>query len=266
MGLRRKEGVTGKECQQFDIRGTVDNFREEIGMYMFWKPGMDIYVSHVRRRQLPSFVFPDGHKRPRPSRHFNEQAGKTCEDVKRGQSDSSGRHFKRKKEHGMEEVRPDKSVKRASVSSERLQPVSPGMTTGDPTNNSEVRLSGGHLVSEKDTMVAHMRLDGIADHGSVALNDQNCMLVDDLSVTNNESESSELVEPISKPGLLARCEIHSVDTVSSRSLINAKGGAIQVDQELVKPCNQMAVVEVAGREYELKSCTQNLSCEVSFSV
>ncbi|KAK9208170.1 hypothetical protein WN944_000524 [Citrus x changshan-huyou] len=260
MGLRRKEGVTGKECQQFDIRGTVDNFREEIGMYMFWKPGMDIYVSHVRRRQLPSFVFPDGYKRPRPSRHFNEQAGKPCEDVKMCQSGSSGRHLKREKEHEMEEVRPDKSVKRASISSEVPQPVSPGKTTVDPTNNSEVMSSGGHLVSEKDTMAAHMQLDGIANHESVALNEQKCTLVDDLSVINNESESSELAEP-SKPGLLGRCEIHSVDTVSSGTLLNVKGVAIKVDQELVKPCNQMTVVEVAGREYESKSCTQNLSCE-----
>lgn len=265
MGLRRKEGVTGKECQQFDIRGTVDNFREEIGMYMFWKPGMDIYVSHVRRRQLPSFVFPDGYKRPRPSRHFNEQAGKPCEDAKMCQSASSGRHLKREKEHEMEEVRPDKSVKRASISSEAPQPVSPGKTTGDSTNNSEVMSSGGHLVSEKDTMAAHMQLDGIANHESVALNEQKCTLVDDLSVINNESESSELAEP-SKPGLLGRCEIHSVDTVSSGSLLNVKGMAIKVDQELVKPCNQMTVVKVAGREYESKSCTQNLSCEVSFFV
>ncbi|XP_048436237.1 nuclear poly(A) polymerase 4-like [Pyrus x bretschneideri] len=60
MGLQRKEGVRGKEGQQFDIRGTVDEFRERINMYMFWKPGMDIYVSHVRRKQLPPFVFPDG--------------------------------------------------------------------------------------------------------------------------------------------------------------------------------------------------------------
>ncbi|TYH61106.1 hypothetical protein ES332_D07G027100v1 [Gossypium tomentosum] len=64
MGLQRKEGVSGLEGQQFDIRGTVDEFRQEISMYMYWKPGMDIYVSHVCRRQLPAFVFPDGYRRP----------------------------------------------------------------------------------------------------------------------------------------------------------------------------------------------------------
>jgi len=53
MGLQRKQGVKVQEGQQFDIRGTVDEFKQEINMYMFWKPGMDIYVSHVRRKQIP---------------------------------------------------------------------------------------------------------------------------------------------------------------------------------------------------------------------
>ncbi|KAE9584636.1 putative polynucleotide adenylyltransferase [Lupinus albus] len=68
MGLQRKQGEIVQEGQQFDIRGTVEEFRHSVNMYMFWRPGMDIYVSHVRRRQIPSYVFPDGYKRPRPSR------------------------------------------------------------------------------------------------------------------------------------------------------------------------------------------------------
>ncbi|XWS70295.1 hypothetical protein CRYUN_Cryun03dG0035700 [Craigia yunnanensis] len=60
MGLQRKEGVTGQEGQQFDIRGTVDEFRQEISMYMYWKPGMDICVSHVHRgSSLPLFSMMD---------------------------------------------------------------------------------------------------------------------------------------------------------------------------------------------------------------
>nr|XP_018673661.1 PREDICTED: nuclear poly(A) polymerase 4-like isoform X1 [Musa acuminata subsp. malaccensis]XP_018673662.1 PREDICTED: nuclear poly(A) polymerase 4-like isoform X1 [Musa acuminata subsp. malaccensis] len=73
MGLQRKQGVKIQEGQQFDIRGTVDEFRHEVNMYMFWKPRMEIYVSHVRRKQLPSYVFPVGHKRPRPSRPIGQQ-------------------------------------------------------------------------------------------------------------------------------------------------------------------------------------------------
>lgn len=68
MGLQRKQGEVVQEGQQFDIRGTVEEFRHSVNMYMFWKPGMGIYVSHVRRRQIPCYVFPDGYKRSRPSR------------------------------------------------------------------------------------------------------------------------------------------------------------------------------------------------------
>ncbi|KAK7255476.1 hypothetical protein RIF29_28886 [Crotalaria pallida] len=68
MGLQRKQGEIVEEGQQFDIRGTVEEFRHSVNMYVFWRPGMVIYVSHVRRKQIPSYVFPDGYKRFRPSR------------------------------------------------------------------------------------------------------------------------------------------------------------------------------------------------------
>ncbi|PWA81550.1 poly(A) polymerase [Artemisia annua] len=63
MGLQRKQGEVMQEGQQFDIRGTVDEFRHLVNMYMFWKPGMEICVSHVRRKHIPVYAFPDGHKR-----------------------------------------------------------------------------------------------------------------------------------------------------------------------------------------------------------
>ena len=59
MGLQRKQGVPIQEGQQFDMRGTVDEFMKSVGMYMFWKLGMDIYVSHVRHKQIHSYVFPE---------------------------------------------------------------------------------------------------------------------------------------------------------------------------------------------------------------
>ncbi|XP_068642289.1 nuclear poly(A) polymerase 4-like [Aristolochia californica] len=68
MGLQRKEGIRIQEGQQFDIRGTVDEFRHSVNMYIFWKLGMDIYVSHVRRKHIPLYVFPDGYKRHRFAR------------------------------------------------------------------------------------------------------------------------------------------------------------------------------------------------------
>ncbi|XP_050232269.1 nuclear poly(A) polymerase 4-like isoform X1 [Mercurialis annua] len=95
MGLQRKQGEMVQEGQQFDIRGTVDEFRNSINMYMFWKPGMEIYVSHVRRKQLPSYVFPNGYKRLRhPRVTMQQQIGKSCTP----ESGSCDRSHKRKKD------------------------------------------------------------------------------------------------------------------------------------------------------------------------
>uniref|UniRef100_A0A0D9VDZ8 polynucleotide adenylyltransferase n=1 Tax=Leersia perrieri TaxID=77586 RepID=A0A0D9VDZ8_9ORYZ len=56
MGLSRKEGMK-IHGQKFDIRGTVDEFMHEIGMYTLWKSGMDLAVTHVRKKEIPSYVF-----------------------------------------------------------------------------------------------------------------------------------------------------------------------------------------------------------------
>lgn len=73
MGLQRKQGETIQEGQQFDIRQTVDEFRHQIMSYLYWKPGMEIFVSHVRRKQIPAYVFPEGYRRSRHSRSVNQQ-------------------------------------------------------------------------------------------------------------------------------------------------------------------------------------------------
>ncbi|KAI5059732.1 hypothetical protein GOP47_0026051 [Adiantum capillus-veneris] len=68
MGLQRKQGVPIREGQQFDIRGTVDEFRHSVNSYGYRKPGMGIFVSHVRRKQIPLYVFPGGVRPSRPQR------------------------------------------------------------------------------------------------------------------------------------------------------------------------------------------------------
>ncbi|XP_024030359.1 nuclear poly(A) polymerase 1 isoform X2 [Morus notabilis] len=63
MGLQRKQGVPANESGHFDIRLTVEEFKNSVNMYMLWKPGMLIHVSHVKRKNIPNFVFP-GRVRP----------------------------------------------------------------------------------------------------------------------------------------------------------------------------------------------------------
>ena len=126
MGLQRKQGEIIQEGQQFDIRGTVDEFRHSINMYMFWKPGMDIYVSHVRRKQIPSYVFPEGYKRSRPQRPVNQQQGeKSSQEDEACRTGSSEKRIKKKRDPDEIDAEQDKAGKRQSIGSERQDSVSP---------------------------------------------------------------------------------------------------------------------------------------------
>ncbi|KAJ6373944.1 hypothetical protein OIU78_029607 [Salix suchowensis] len=66
MGLQRKQGVPVNEGEQFDIRITVEEFKNSVNLYTLWKPGMEIRVTHVKRRNIPIFVFPSGVRPCRP--------------------------------------------------------------------------------------------------------------------------------------------------------------------------------------------------------
>lgn len=77
MGLQRKQGVPVNEGEQFDIRLTVEEFKHSVGMYTLWKPGMEIRVTHVRRRNIPNFVFPGGVRPARPAKPEKPCDGKS---------------------------------------------------------------------------------------------------------------------------------------------------------------------------------------------
>lgn len=68
MGLQKQRDELVKEGQQFDIRLSVDQFKLSVNSYMYWKPKMEIRVSHVRRKQIPAYVSPQGCVRSGTSR------------------------------------------------------------------------------------------------------------------------------------------------------------------------------------------------------
>ncbi|KDP37420.1 hypothetical protein JCGZ_07947 [Jatropha curcas] len=68
MGLQRKQGVPVNEGEHFDIRLAVEEFKHSVNIYASWKPGMEIHVIHVKRKNIPSFVFPGGVRPSRPSK------------------------------------------------------------------------------------------------------------------------------------------------------------------------------------------------------
>lgn len=124
MGLQRQPGVKVQENQQFDIRGTVDGFKHDISSYDKWKPGMDIFVSHVRRRQLPTYIFPQGYRRQRQLRNTSTRTTVNG-DAQGSSSPSSERRFKRKNDASMVDTGPAISKKQASVSPQRPETAGP---------------------------------------------------------------------------------------------------------------------------------------------
>jgi len=68
MGLWRKQTAQPHEAEQFDIRGIVNEFKISVLAYVHRREGMDIEVSHVKRKDIPLFVFPGGVRPPRSSR------------------------------------------------------------------------------------------------------------------------------------------------------------------------------------------------------
>ncbi|CAH9135663.1 unnamed protein product [Cuscuta epithymum] len=64
MGLRRKQGTNPQQGEQFDIRLTVEDFKRDVYQYSFWKSTMSIRVCHVKRKNIPNFVFPGGIRPP----------------------------------------------------------------------------------------------------------------------------------------------------------------------------------------------------------
>ncbi|KAL5224101.1 hypothetical protein ABZP36_010740 [Zizania latifolia] len=147
MGLSRKEGVKIQEGQQFDIRGTVDEFRHDIGMYGYWRPGMELAVSHVRRKQIPSYVFPEGYRRPRPSRHINHRQQSDKNEVEDGTVNRSpDGQIKRKHDYaGAYDSEPCRSVKRASISPVHQKTSSPpsGNIGDEAICNNQKKMTSG---------------------------------------------------------------------------------------------------------------------------
>ncbi|KAK3156406.1 hypothetical protein QOZ80_2AG0106870 [Eleusine coracana subsp. coracana] len=157
MGLSRKEGMK-KRGQQFDIRGTVEEFIREIGMYASWKPGMDLNVTHVRREQVPSYVFEQGYRKACSIMHANEEEQFDKNDIEDGiVSTYLGGQLKRKYDSdGNGNIELCESVKRASVSPSREETSSQhGNSVSKIQCDSPVNLIPSVLCSGSQTSILH---------------------------------------------------------------------------------------------------------------
>ncbi|KAK3040962.1 hypothetical protein RJ639_029072, partial [Escallonia herrerae] len=249
MGLQRKERVKVQEGQQFDIRETVDEFKQEVNMYMFWKPGMDIYVSHVRRKQIPAYVYPDGYKRPRSSRHTSHQNSKVPEEGAEGfRSPSTERQLKRKHDTEMGDVKPDKSPKQASVSPQKHGSVS--SERGSSRSGGTCRFSVNKEIKLEFLADSSVE-DTVGDKGTMG-----------VVCPRGETDDNKLSQ-----GVLVPCEVTGTRTMETcqiglNDILDTEYPRRMLNQEengqLVEPCNRTGG---AGRSYGSDSSIQNLTCE-----
>ncbi|KAH9616916.1 hypothetical protein KSS87_003564 [Heliosperma pusillum] len=223
MGLQRKQGEVAQEGQQFDIRATVDEFRHSVNMYAYWKPGMDIYVSHVGRKQLPSFVLPEGSK----CRPFGVQNMSSPEDQTNGR-----RPMKRK---CSSDNLAQSTGKRQSFSPERGDSVSPE-TLHSSSSSSPLPESVGSV----ECGVAH-----VADSGSLI---EMVTPVIEASVAEHSSLSSASASS-------AGSSLTSEDNLGNYSLgsdvgsHNSSEGSVK---QMVAQCDPFETVSGLHRE---ESCT-----------
>ncbi|XP_012847923.1 PREDICTED: nuclear poly(A) polymerase 1-like [Erythranthe guttata] len=84
MGLQRKQqgSANPKESQlQVDLRTTVDEYiNYDVYKYASWKENMSIQVFHIKRKEIPTFVFPGGVRPSKPigERHLSVKRSRSC--------------------------------------------------------------------------------------------------------------------------------------------------------------------------------------------
>ncbi|KAF3619375.1 Nuclear poly(A) polymerase 2 [Capsicum annuum] len=284
MGLQRKQGVKVQEGQQFDIRGTVDEFKQDVSMYAYWRPGMDIYVSHVRRKQIPPFVFPDGYKRPRPSRNTSHS---TSEKV--GCMSPEEKHPKRKQEAETVDVNMGKPGKRASISPQRIGSVSPlgsscwsdGSSQMIVSDESQRELESSCLMDSSNDKSLHRLLGSRND---AYLSDTSICTPDSLNSTMSRGSTlfgvsrevdldSSNIKSFPSKEVLGPCEdICTRDVQTFQVLQNdEKGdilGSLHQDNvgKLNEPFIQIGCTESLERVPVSNSKIQNLTCEGDISL
>ncbi|KAK1375980.1 Polynucleotide adenylyltransferase [Heracleum sosnowskyi] len=206
MGLQRKEGEVIQEGQQFDIRGTVDEFRHSVNMYVFWKPGMEISVSHVSRRRIPSFVYPSGYRRSRPPRQNHDQSSPIDEGCRPG---SAGRQPRRRREFNVANGQGSPEKRQCSASPQKCDSLSPDIAQ-KVEGDSELVVR--QVKSEQQSMSG--RVDGCLSNASV--------------VTSLTSEVGSIVDrgPASRAG---SSEGNPGSVICSSSQVSSHGDSCESD-------------------------------------
>ncbi|KAL4295623.1 hypothetical protein GQ457_12G007460 [Hibiscus cannabinus] len=196
MGLQRKQGVPVNESEQFDIRLTVEEFKHTVNMYTLWKSGMEIRVSHVKRRNIPSFVFPGGVRPSRPSKatwdsrrvsdakvsgHAGSDKSGEGKGVADGQVD--GKKRKRVDDNADAQSKNGKYVTAVASSSPEVQVGSPAGTVSSCSTKGDHLDATGSVEPAKGNAESHM------------MNGSENLIMEELSSHNGEVDGSLRCSP-----------------------------------------------------------------------
>ncbi|KAK6249719.1 Polymerase [Theobroma cacao] len=219
MGLQRKQGVPVNEGEQFDIRLTVEEFKHSVNMYTLWKPGMEIRVTHVKRRNIPSFVFPGGVRPSRPSKvtwdsmrvsdakvsgHAGPDKSGEVKGVADGQDD--GKKRKRVDDNADAQLRSSKYITAVPSSSPEGHVGSPVSTVSSCSTKGDYSDATGLIETTREKAESNMTnglinsrsLEELSSHngevdGSVGCNPPNKVSADASSCTEAENLAIEKI-------------------------------------------------------------------------
>ncbi|XP_061353067.1 nuclear poly(A) polymerase 1-like isoform X2 [Gastrolobium bilobum] len=223
MGLQRKQGVPVNEGEQFDIRVTVEEFKHTVNTYTLWKPGMDMHVSHVKRRNIPNFIFPGGVRPSCPSKVTgdNKRSSKLRVSSSHGQAEKSledkavvfGEVDERKRKRSEDNVdnnsRNSKAFVRVPPPSREVhedRTISTSSSCSMKFEDSEVNSMGGQK-SEKPCLISsgHIPSGNSETNGSVTGNQQMNPILAAVTDTSNSKEEEKLAIEKSMSG---RNDVH----------------------------------------------------------
>ncbi|KAH1241285.1 Nuclear poly(A) polymerase 1 [Glycine soja] len=214
MGLQRKQGVPVNEGEQFDIRLTVEEFKHSVNVYTLWKPGMDIHVSHVKRSNIPNYIFPGGVRPTFPSKVTaeNKQSSKSrasghgqTEKPQGGKAVAVGADDVRKRKRSEDNMDNNPRNSRSPVSlpppsrevHEDISPISASSSCSMKFDESEVNSIGGQK-SEKLCLKSPGEIPSgdSGTNGSVTSNQQVNPVFAAADTSNSKEEEKLAIEKI----------------------------------------------------------------------
>ena len=185
------------EGEQFDIRMTVDEFKYSVSMYTLWKPGMEIHVTHVRRRSIPNFVFPGGVRPSRPTKVTGERRQVSEPNVPAQaalEEAEDGRKRKREDETVETNLRNTKCLVAASFSSQEVLSSSPHVSAVTPCS-----IKGGSMDINMLGKTRKEKVENDIEHGLKNSSDSV-----EVSPQNGEVDGSvrcsQPIKPLSSSG------------------------------------------------------------------